>query len=148
MKWSNFITDGGLFQASATTNIHPEPILHWKNFAIFDFSITSISASLSFWRLIPSTIVQQMFSVQNFITIRLLCNKPWWNEVLRRYFCCDNALIHTKPWSLIYPFHQWALLLTWISYHVWLSNYIHYNVWGEIIYPFPNFNGGTVEVWE
>ena len=23
---------------------------------------------------------------------------------------------------------------------------IHYNVWGEIIYPFPNFNGPTFEV--
>ena len=29
-----------------------------------------------------------------------------------------------------------------------MSNYIHYNVWDEITYPFPNFNGGTVEVWE
>ena len=30
----------------------------------------------------------------------------------------------------------------------WISNYIHYKVWGEITYPFPNFNGATVEVWE
>ena len=28
------------------------------------------------------------------------------------------------------------------------SNHIHYNVWDEITYPFPNFNGTTVEVWE
>ena len=27
-------------------------------------------------------------------------------------------------------------------------NYIHYEVWEEITYPFPNFNGYTVEVWE
>ena len=27
----------------------------------------------------------------------------------------------------------------------WISNYIHYKVWDEITYPFPNFN---VEVWE
>ena len=32
----------------------------------------------------------------------------------------------------------------------WTSNYIHhdYKVWGEITYPFPNFNGCTIEVWE
>ena len=29
-----------------------------------------------------------------------------------------------------------------------MSNYIRYRVRVEIIYPFPNFNGGTVEVWE
>ena len=28
----------------------------------------------------------------------------------------------------------------------WKSNYIHYNVWDEITYPFLNFNGATVEV--
>ena len=30
----------------------------------------------------------------------------------------------------------------------WINNYILYNVWDEITYPFPNFNGATVEVWE
>ena len=34
------------------------------------------------------------------------------------------------------------------SNRVWISNYIYYNVWDEITYPFPNFNGFTVEVWE
>ena len=32
-------------------------------------------------------------------------------------------------------------LLTWISY------YMHRKGWGEITYPFPNFNAATVEVW-
>ena len=30
----------------------------------------------------------------------------------------------------------------------WISNYIHYKVCDEIIYPFTNFNGATIEVWE
>ena len=30
----------------------------------------------------------------------------------------------------------------------WISNYIHYKVWDVFIYPFPNFNGATVEVWK
>ena len=42
----------------------------------------------------------------------------------------------------------WPLLLTWINFNPWISNYIHYNVWDEIIYPFLNFNGATVEVYE
>ena len=40
------------------------------------------------------------------------------------------------------PFYEHGL--TWIP--VWTSNYIHYNVWDEITYPFLNFNGCTVEV--
>ena len=30
----------------------------------------------------------------------------------------------------------------------WISNHIPSKVWDEITYPFPNFNGYTVEVWE
>ena len=29
-----------------------------------------------------------------------------------------------------------------------MSSHIFHKVWGEIIYPFPNFNGSTVGVWE
>ena len=30
----------------------------------------------------------------------------------------------------------------------WISNHIHYKMWDEMTYPFPKFNGATVEVWE
>ena len=30
----------------------------------------------------------------------------------------------------------------------WISNYIPSDVWDEITYPFTNFNGATIEVWE
>ena len=33
-----------------------------------------------------------------------------------------------------------------ISIPAWISNYIHYEVWVEITYPFLNFNVATVEV--
>ena len=34
------------------------------------------------------------------------------------------------------------ILLTWLIFNPIMekSKYIHYNVWGEITYPFPNFN--------
>ena len=44
---------------------------------------------------------------------------------------------------------QWTLLLTWLNFKTaWIGNYIHYEEWGEITYPSPNFNGCTVELWE
>ena len=34
-----------------------------------------------------------------------------------------------------------TLSQTWINFNLaWISNYIHYKVWDEITYPFPNFN--------
>ena len=42
---------------------------------------------------------------------------------------------------------QGPLLLTRFNFNsAWINNYIHYKVWDEIIYPFLNFNGTTVEV--
>ena len=43
---------------------------------------------------------------------------------------------------------QGPLLLTRINFNSSMGNYKHYNVWGEITFPFPNFTGGTDEVWE
>ena len=35
--------------------------------------------------------------------------------------------------------------LTWINFNSSrIKYYIHYKVWDEIIYPFPNFNSGAV----
>ena len=42
------------------------------------------------------------------------------------------------------PFYQHWLTST----SAWISSYIHYTVWDEITYPFPNFNGWAVGVWE
>ena len=41
-----------------------------------------------------------------------------------------------------------TLLLTLTFTPAWVSNHIHFKVWDEIIYLFPNFNGAIVEVWE
>ena len=38
------------------------------------------------------------------------------------------------------PFYQHGLTLI----QAWISNYIHYKVWGKNTYSFPNFNGATV----
>ena len=42
-----------------------------------------------------------------------------------------------------------SLLLTRINFTLtWIINYTHYEMLDETTYPFPNFNGATIEVWE
>ena len=36
----------------------------------------------------------------------------------------------------------------WTLIPAWKSNYNHYKVWYELTYPFPNFNGAAIEIWE
>ena len=65
-------------------------------------------------------------------------------------FVCSWKNYPVAGWTSIPEAHTWAPFylhgLTLIS--AWLSNYIHYKVWGEITYPFLNFNGAIVEVQE
>ena len=42
------------------------------------------------------------------------------------------------------PFYWYGLTLI----PAWISKHMPRKVWNEITYPFPNFNGGSVEVWE
>ena len=44
--------------------------------------------------------------------------------------------------------HGWVPTSRWPLTPAWISNNIHYNVWNEITYPFPNFKCATVEVWK
>ena len=48
------------------------------------------------------------------------------------------------------PLDVGPLLLTWFNFNTlaWVNTHIHSEEWGEIIHPFPNFNGGTIGVWE
>ena len=44
--------------------------------------------------------------------------------------------------------NQRPLLLKWINFNPSMDKELHYKVWYEIAYPFPNSNGATVEVWK
>ena len=60
-------------------------------------------------------------------------------------FCRLQSYINTKHELG----HNSDCRLTYINLiPAWLSNHIPSKVWDEITYPFPNFNGGTIEVWE
>ena len=67
---------------------------------------------------------------------------------ITRWYRCGAVCKISKQlcnWNGCYErtrFHGLTLIPAWIS------NCIHYKVWDQMTYPFPNFNGATVEVWE
>ena len=71
-------------------------------------------------------------------------NRDWWSHTPSRpLWChCNNGSIrYLAPGGRFYQ-HVLTLIPARMSY------YSHYLVLDEITYPFPNFNGATVEVWE
>ena len=56
---------------------------------------------------------------------------------------CNTLYLRKKTETKGVIVTEWVLWL-----YAWINNHIHYTVWDEITYPFPNFNGCTVEVWE
>ena len=57
----------------------------------------------------------------------------WWQHYWCRSARCTCLENKYKHMQLI-----WA----------WISDYIYYNAWGKITYPFPHFDSATVDVWE
>ena len=65
-------------------------------------------------------------------------NSPHKWPVTRKMFPFDDVIMTRRP----FYYHGIILILTWIGYH--MPN----KVWDEITYPFQNYNGATVKVWE
>ena len=70
-------------------------------------------------------------------------NSPHKWPVTRKMFPFDDVIMICQILSRD-PFYSYELNLILSR----ISNCIHYKVWDEIIYPFPNFSGATDEVWE
>ena len=70
-------------------------------------------------------------------------NKSWlvWEMVWHQ--TGDKPSPKPKPMMTLF---KYANMVTRVS--PWLSNQMPSKVWVEIIYPFSNFNGSTIEVWE
>ena len=68
-----------------------------------------------------------------------------------KYFYWHKHLLNSIELCILirdYPALLGPLSLTQINFLVWISNHMPNKVWDKIIYPFPNFNGCTVKVWE
>ena len=81
----------------------------------------------------------------------------WWdrfNIVLRTLVFPENffplmCLLKSKDRCITTCKDEKEILPPWInSIQARISNNMSSKVWDEIIYPLPNFNGCTVEVWE
>ena len=58
------------------------------------------------------------------------------NVSYKWFYEVQNGHIQQQDW------HGLTLILAWIN------NYIHYNVWDKITYPFPNLDCVTIDIWE
>ena len=70
-------------------------------------------------------------------------------------FCCERLLIFPSIsmslWekvSEVTPLNNGPFNIVQTLIPAWISNHIHYKTCDEITYPFPNFNGCTIEVWK
>ena len=87
----------------------------------------------------------------------------WWRSFLFLYEIDNDDKMPSKSrdisWQFLVPrlkikMNAFCLgcnnssIQTLTSMAAWISNYIHYKTWDDIIFPFPNFNGATVEVSE
>ena len=71
------------------------------------------------------------------------------SNVFTQEYPCHHGLGMNQLICIFWCWHLGSLYwhgLTLIP--AWLSNHTPNKVWDEIVYPFPNFNGATIEVWE
>ena len=95
--------------------------------------------------------------------LKMLSAKCWFNNfsvMIISYFEMYSCVIfwvififgryrHSNVASTLFKYQPGAPLLTWINFNpVWISNHVPIKQWDEVTYPFPNFNGCTVKVWE
>ena len=70
--------------------------------------------------------------------------------VTRPYYLCNGNLYSGSTVFSYWNISQGTLSLTWINLTqinlipVWISTSIHYKLWGEATYPFPNFNDARI----
>ena len=82
----------------------------------------------------------------------------WWRHMVstnRVIFFPDDGLLPDRhqaiSWTNADILFYWTLgdIFKWnLSKNISRPNCIHYKVWKKITYPFSNFNGTAVEVWE
>ena len=109
------------------------------------YCLTNLWSSLS---LVKQTVT--------WFNILQLCNSHKLNDCLKitvklaliYEFTKEISTCSISSWILTH----WPLLVPYgapfTNILAWISNYMPGNVWDEINYPFPNFNGCTIDVWE
>ena len=103
-----------------------------------------------------------LWSFDVFFKCLLVWTSPWKNSSIANGFTCHDSHVITvmlrKDFNCLFHLHLCWLtqyLLTWgpftkrFNFNPSLeSNHMSSKVCGEITFPFPNFSGATIEVWE
>ena len=61
---------------------------------------------------------------------------------------CVKSIFPELLWRKLNGYLREITFINIVKTVIPASNYIHCEVWDEIIYPFPNFNGCTFEAWD
>ena len=130
------------------------PFRYFPHFPLFSKEMLAIEYHVYIWQVSPQ------------LSCGDTCQTWMWFRESNRYFCkienfaygeiSERSFSNPHPWAASHgvsrsdmlpsrgPFHWNGLILI----PIWISNYIHSKVWDDFFYPFPNFNGCTVEIWE
>ena len=116
---------------------------HWVTESFnLAWSISMVNSSLSGSRNTHISLTTNQYVMTGEFPAQMASNAEnvsiWWShhEVLN----IERPAVR-PTWDTFY-WHGLTLIPAWIS------NHKHIKAWDEITYPFPNFNGCTVEVWE
>ena len=90
------------------------------------------------------------------LTVRYIKNAPLLNlpskyvcDLISNLFSIHVRAIQTYRDYAPVPTGSSVIYITGLTLvPAWISKCTHHKMWDEIIYPFPNFNGFTIEVWE
>ena len=107
----------------------------------------------------PSSLGFLLSQITRWINVIYESRMKWTRHHSQIRFPWGKFPPQTQKWySFIYYLYTMEQLAwwTWMSFSYGfdnvlqdkINNHILYKVWVGIIYPFPNFNGPTVEVWE
>ena len=84
-------------------------------------------------------------TLHHVMPLRRSSNKPLTVPMTTQFCDANISILKQIDCPCLIKVRLW-LILTFIA--AWTSNHMPSKVWNEITYPFPNFHGCTIEVWE
>ena len=107
------------------------------------------------WKLLMTYFEQcfvNMHTSMRSICVEKLCRfTKWFSDVFMMATCRSDNLyrVRTSFWRKSRVWYLGPLLLTWANFKLHMHKWLHpYKMRREFTYPFQNFNGALVEVWQ
>ena len=117
-----------------------------RNMEFWQFAVQPMKQTSPWWRYF------RQYIVSNWTSKRGIANTLCSEIMLLFHGNTDKFLLQRHTIWEKTPYHSNNDGRTQIRHPIfrqaWLNNYIHYEMWDKITYPFSNFKGATVEVCE